>query len=188
MERRRVMNVTEAIKGRRSVRKYKTDPISEETLEMVLEAARWAPSWANTQCWRFVVVRGTEIKARIAETLSPGNPATDAVRNAPVVIVACAELGKSGYKRGEMATDKGDWFMFDVALAMQNLVLAAHELGLGTVHVGLMDAKRIEEILQVPEGLRVVELTPLGYPEEQPKGPGRRELGEIVFYEKYGQR
>ena len=78
--------------------------------------------------------------------------------------------------------------MFDVALAMQNLVLAAYELGLCTVHVGLMDAKRIEEILQVPEGIRVVELTPLGYPDEQTKGPGRRELGEFVFYEKYGQR
>lgn len=182
------MNVMEAIKSRRSVRKYKTDPVTEETLEMVLEAARWAPSWANTQCWRFVVVREPETKARIAEALRPGNPATDAVRNAPVVIVACAELGKSGYYKGEAATDKGDWFMFDVALAVQNLVLAAHELGLGTVHVSLMDAKRIEEVMQVPEGVRVVELVPLGYPEEQPKGPGRKELDEIVFHEKYGQR
>jgi nitroreductase len=77
--------------------------------------------------------------------------------------------------------------MFDVALAMQNLVLTAHELGLGTVHVGLMDAKKIEETLQVPEGIRVVELTPLGYPDEQPKVPKRRELSEIVFHEKYGQ-
>ena len=182
------MNVTDAIKSRRSVRKYKVDPISEETLTMVLESARWAPSWANTQCWRFVVVREPETKARIAEALRQGNPATDAVRNAPVVIVACAELGKSGFYKGEAATDKGDWFMFDVALAMQNLVLAAHELGLGTVHVSLMDAKKIGEIVKVPEGVRVVELTPLGYPEEQPQGPGRRELGEIVFHERYGQR
>ena len=182
------MNIMDAIKSRRSVRKYKADPISEETLAMVLESARWAPSWANTQCWRFVVVREPETKARIAEALRPGNPATDAVRNAPVVIVACAEQGKSGFYKGEAATDKGDWFMFDVALAMQNLVLAAHELGLGTVHVSLMDAKEIEKIVEVPEGVRVVELTPLGYPEEQPQGPGRRELGEIVFHERYGQR
>jgi len=134
-----------------------------------------------------VVVREAETRARIAETLRQGNPATDAVRNAPVVIVACAELGKSGFYKGEVATDKGDWFMFDVALAMQNLALAAHELGLGTVHVSLMDANKIEDILQVPEGVRVVELTPLGYPDEQPRGPGRRGLGEIVFQEKYGQ-
>ena len=182
------MNVMDAIKGRRSVRKYKTDPVSEKTVEMVLEAARWAPSWANTQCWRFVVVRAPETKARIAEALRRGNPATDAVRNAPVVIVACAEMGKSGFYKGQASTDKGDWVMFDVALAMQNLVLAAHELGLGTVHVSLMDARKIEEILQVPDGVRVVELTPLGYPEEQPQGPGRRELSEIIFHERYGQR
>jgi nitroreductase len=181
------MTVMEAINRRRSVRKYKADPISEETIDLVLGAARWAPSWANTQCWRFVVVREAETKARIAEALRQGNPATDAVRNAPVVVVACAELGKSGFYKGETATDKGDWFMFDVALAMQNLVLTAHELGLGTVHVGLMDAKKIEETLQVPEGIRVVELTPLGYPDEQPKVPKRRELSEIVFHEKYGQ-
>jgi nitroreductase len=182
------MNVMEAIKSRRSVRKYKTEPVSDEIINTLLDAAHWAPSWANNQCWRFVVVREDETKARITEALTPRNPATDAVRNAPVLIVACAVLGKSGYKRGEVATDKGDWFMFDVALAMQNLVLAARELGLGTVHVSLMDAKQIEDILQVPEGVRVVELTPVGYPDEQPQGPGRMELGEIVFYEKYGRR
>lgn len=181
------MNVMEAIKSRRSIRKYKSDPISDKDLETVFDAARWAPSWANTQCWRFVVVKEPENRARIAEALSPGNPAADAVRNAPVVIVACAQLGRSGFKRGEAMTSKGDWFMFDVALAMQNLTLAAHELGLGTVHVGLFDAKKVEEILQVPEGVVVVELTPLGYPDEQPQGPGRKELNEIVFLEKYGQ-
>ncbi len=182
------MNVMDSIKTRRSIRKYKTDPISEDTLEKVLDAAHWAPSWRNNQCWRFVVVREAETKARIAEALREDNPSIDAVRNAPVVIVACAVLGKSGFYKGEVATDKGDWFMFDVALAMQNLVLAAHELGLGTVHVSLMDAKKIEEVMEVPEGVRVVELTPLGYPEEQPEGPGRKELSEIVFHEKYGQR
>jgi nitroreductase len=181
------MTIMETIEKRRSVRKYKADPISEETVNLVLEAARWAPSWANTQCWRFVVVREAETKARIAEALRKGNPSTDAVRNAPVVIVACAELGKSGFYKGEAATDKGDWFMFDVALAMQNLALAAYELGLGTVHVGLMDSKKVEEILQVPPGIRVVELTPLGYPDEEPRAPKRRELNEIVFHEKYGQ-
>ena len=181
------MDIFEAMKGRRSIRKYKTDPVDEGTIESVLDAARWAPSWANTQCWRFVVIRQAETKARIAEALRPGNPATDAVRSAPVVIVACAQLGRSGYKRGEAMTSKGDWFMFDVALAMQNLTLAAHAKGLGTVHVGLFDAKKVEEILQVPQGITVVELTPLGYPDEQPEEPGRKALSEIVFYEKYAE-
>ena len=181
------MNVMDAIKSRRSIRKYKAEPVSDKLIESVLEAARWAPSWANTQCSRFVVVKSPETRAKIADALKKGNPATEAVRSAPVVIVACAEMGKSGFYKGQASTDNGDWFMFDVGLAMQNLVLAAHELGLGTVHVSLMDAKKIEEILQVPEGVRVVELTPLGYPEEQPRGPGRVELSQIVFREKYGQ-
>ena len=181
------MNVMEAMKSRRSIRKYKSDPVSDKDLETVLDAAHWAPSWANTQCWRLVVVKEPEARGRIAEALAHGNPAADAVRSAPVVIVACAQLGRSGFKRGEAMTSKGDWFMFDVALAMQNLTLAAYALGLGTVHVGLFDAKKVEEILQVPEGVVVVELTPLGYPDEQSKGPGRKELNEIVFQEKYGQ-
>ena len=182
------MNVIEAIKGRRSIRKYKPDSVSDKALEAVLDAARWAPSWANTQCVRWVVVRDTDTKARLADTLSTANPAANAMRAVPVVLVACAETGTSGCKGGQPRTDKGDWFMFDTALAVQNLTLAAHELGLGTVQVGLFDARKVEELLQVPEGVRVVELIPLGYPAEQPKGPGRKELSEIVFYEKYGQR
>jgi nitroreductase len=180
------MEVLEAIKTRRSIRKYKTDPIDNKTLETVLEAARWAPSWANTQCWRFIVVQDGDIKNKLADTLTATNSAMDAIRNAPLVIVACAELGKSGYSGGVPATDKGDWFMFDVALAMQNLVLAAHSLGLATVHVGLFDAKEAANILEVPPGYCVVEMTPLGYPDQVRDPRPRKELSEIVFYDKFG--
>ena len=115
------------------------------------------------------------------------NPSVDAIRNAPVVIVVCAELGKSGYYDGEPATDQGDWYMFDVALAMQNLVLAAHSVGLGTVHVGLhFDTKKAARILEIPEGFRAVEMTPLGYPDYEPKPRPRKELSEIIFYDRYG--
>ena len=181
------MEVMEAIKARRSVRRYKPTPVKEEDLEKALEAARWAPSWANTQCWRFIIVKGPETKAKLAETLNPGNPATSAIRDAPVVIAACAELGKAGFYKGKAATEKGDWYMFDVAVAMQNLVLAAYSLGLGTVHVGWFDHKKAAQILGLPEGISLVELTPLGYPDEVPKAPRRKELSEFVFYEKYGQ-
>ena len=180
------MEVLEAIKTRRSIRRYKTTPVDDKTIVLVLEASRWAPSWANTQCWRFIVVRDGNIKAKLANALSANNPATDAIRNAPVTIVACAELGKSGFKCGEQSTDKGDWYMFDVGLAMQNLVLVAHSLGLGTVHVGAFDAKKVESILGLPQGFCVVEMTPLGYPDEEPKPRLRKELSEIVFYDKYG--
>ena len=181
------MEVLEAIRTRRSIRKYKTDPIDEKTLETVLEAARQAPSWANTQCWRFVVVRNAGTRARLSDTLSETNPARDAVTNAPVVIVACAEMEKAGYKSGEVTTDKGDWFMFDVALAMHNLVLAAHAVGLGTVYVGLFDAKKVADILSVPGGYSVVAITPLGYPDEEKDARPRKELAEIVHYDKWNE-
>jgi len=181
------VEVLEAIKTRRSIRRYKTTPVDEKTLEQVLEAARWAPSWANTQCWRFIVVRDGNIRAELAATLSANNPAADAIRSAPVTIVVCAELKRSGCYHGEPTTNKGDtWYMFDAALAMQNLVLAAHALGLGTVHAGAFDAGKADSILGVPEGFCVVEMTPLGYPDHEAKAPPRKEQSEIVFHDKFG--
>jgi nitroreductase len=187
------MDLMQAIRERRSIRSYRADPVSEEALEAALDAARWAPSWSNTQCWRFVVVRDPATKAKLADALKllahgRENPAAPAVRSAPVVIVACAELGKSGHYKGEAMTDKGDWFMFDVALAMQNLALAAHAQGLGTVHVGLFEAKKVASILGVPQGIEVVEILPLGYPDEAPADTPRKGLAEIVFRESYGSK
>ena len=190
------MDVMEAIRGRRSIRKYRPEPVSEEALQTVLEAARLAPSWANTQCCRLVVVRDTETKSKLADTLKGmragrSNPATEAMRNAPVVIAACAERGLSGYYKDEsgqsvISTDKGEsWFMFDVALAMQNLSLAAHALGLGTVHTGLLDAAQAARILGVPDNVVVVELLPLGWSDEEPAARPRKEINEFVFFEKY---
>jgi nitroreductase len=141
-------------------------PVARKKLEAVLEAARWAPSWANTQCWRFVVVSD---------------------RQAPLLIVACAETEKSGFINGRPSTDKGDWYMYDVALAVGNLVLAAHSLSLGTVHIGLFDAEKAAAILAVPPGFRVVSLTPLGHPAKLARITPRKELAEIVFQNRYGQ-
>jgi nitroreductase len=190
------MELMEAIKGRRSIRKYRAEPVPEEALQTVLEAARLAPSWANTQCWRLVVVRDKETRSKLADTLKgsrPGkpNPATEAVRTVPIVIAACAERGVSGFYKDESgqilpATDKGDfWYMFDVALAMQNMSLAAHAIGLGTVHTGLLDAVAAAKILGVPENVVVVELLPLGWPDEEPAARPRKEINEFVFFEKY---
>ena len=189
------MEVLEAIKSRRAIRRYKATPVDDKTIELVLEAARWAPSWKNTQCWRFIVVRDNNIKDELANSLIQvdmgdtvfDNPSIKAIRNAPVVIVACAEMGKSGYNMGKPDLDKGDcWYMYDVALAMQNLTLAAHSLGLGTVTVGGMDARKAASILGLPEGFRVVTVTPLGYPDQEPEPTPRKEPSKIVFYDKYG--
>jgi nitroreductase len=189
------MEVLEAIKTRRSIRKYKTTPLDDKTIELVLEAARWAPSWKNTQCQRFIVVRDNDLKNKLADTLvavpelGSINPSDSALREAPVVIVFCAELGISGYNKGKLDTDKGDWwYMFDVALAMQNLMLAAHSQGLGTVPVGLFDAKKVASILRLPKGFCAVVMTPLGYPDREPKARPRKELVDIVSYDSYGRR
>jgi len=182
------VEVIEAIETRRSIRRYTPESVGKEELNTVLEAARWAPSWANTQCWRFIVVRDAQRKVSLAGALTPWNPAIEAIKSAPVVIVACAELGKSGFRGGEAVTDKGDWYMFDVALAMQNLVLVAHSLGLGTVYNGLFDAKKAATILNVPAGFCVVSLTPLGYPDQEPAPRPRKELAQIAFYDKFGSK
>jgi nitroreductase len=188
------MDTLDAIRNRRSIRKYKSDPVSDQALEVILDAARLAPSWSNTQCTRFVVVRDSNLKAQLAETIQPvpnlgPNPAQNAVKNAPVVVVALAQKGLSGCFNGKTATEKEEWwFMFDVALAMQNLVLAAAALGLGTVYIGLLDTKKIATLLQIPNNFEVVTMTPLGYPEYQPNARPRKALSEIVYYEKFGQR
>jgi len=184
------MEILKTIRTRRSIRYYESQPVEEDKINTVLEAARWAPSWSNTQCWRFIVVKDEATKSQLAKTLTQWNAARSAssVTQAPVVLVACAELGKSGYKDGVLCTDRDDWHVFDVALAIQNLVLGAHSLGLGTLHIGAFDAGDAARILKVPPGVDVIELIPLGYPKKVGKPPPRKELSEIVFYESYGQK
>lgn len=193
------MDLFEAIYNRRSIRRYKPDHVDDAAVEKILEAGRWAPSWANTQCWHFVVIRDTKVKAELTESLSKiklpdrviENPAAVAMKTVPVVIAACAKTGKSGVKHGdsgeniEYATDKGDWFMFDTALAVQNMVLAAHALGLGTVIIGAFDAQQAEKALNVPDGYRVAAMFPLGVPDTEGKAPPRKELSEIVTNDKW---
>jgi nitroreductase len=192
------MELFEAIKNRRSIRRYKADPVDDKKIEAILEAGRWAPSWGNTQCWHFVVVRDPAIKTKLADTLSKiklpdkeiPNPAAAGFEIAPVVIVVCAKLGRAGATRGtagevKYVTDKGDWFMFDTALAVQNMVLAAHAQGLGTVIIGALDAKQAEKVLNVPDGYRVVTLFPVGFPDHEGKAPPRKELSEIVVKDRF---
>jgi len=179
------MDLMEAVKGRRSIRKYKPDPVPEDVLGKVLEAIRWAPSWANTQCAEVIVVKDPKVKSELASTLSKGNPALSAMTDAPVVVVLCGKKGVSGFKKGEAATVKGDWLMFDTGMAMQNLCLTAHTLGLGTVVIGLFDHKKAEEILGVAQDIEVVAMTPLGYRATEGTAPRRKEIPEFVYYEKY---
>lgn len=182
------MDSMEAIKGRRSVRSYRPDPILEEKLRKVLEAVQWAPSWANTQCWEVIVVREQATKKQLVETLPPSNPSREAILQAPITLAVIGIKGRAGFKKGEVCTDKGDWYMFDTGLATQNLCLAAYAEGLGTVIVGNFDAVKAAKVLQVPEDKAVVIITPLGLPEKVPAPPRRKEIAEFVYHETYGKR
>jgi len=182
------MELMEAIIGRRSIRSYKPDPVSEEKLLTILEALRWAPSCANTQCWEVIVVKDPKKKSELTTALPKGNPALSSITEAPIILVLCGKKGVSGFKKGAVATVKGDWLMFDTGLAMQNLCLMAYALGLGTVIIGLFDHKKVEEILRVPPEIEVVAMTPLGYPATEPKAPKRKEFSEFVFYDVYGSK
>ena len=181
------MDLMEAIKGRRSIRKYRPDPVPEEALQAILEAIQWAPSWANTQCWEVILVRDPTLKAELTKTLPKGNPAAASMTEAPVILVLCGIKGVSGYYKGQSATEKGDWLMFDTALAMENLCLAAHASGLGTVIVGLLDHRKAAEVLRVPPSVEVVAMTPLGYPAGEGSRPRRKEFSRFVFHEMYGK-
>jgi nitroreductase len=164
------------IKGRRSIRKFAARDVSDEILEKILEAVRWAPSWTNCQCWEIVVIRNPTIKTRLQATFPPtGNPAYKAIVQAPVLLALCAKTGTSGYYKGMPTTQFGDWMMYDLGLATQNLCLMAHHLGVGTVIVGLFDHARAKSVIQVPDDYELVTLIPLGYPAKVGSAPTRRE-------------
>jgi len=182
------METIQTIMTRRSVRKFKKDPIPDDVLEAMLQSARFAPSWANTQCWRFIIVKEDEMKNKLSEAFPPRNPGLPSLLMAPLVIVAIAERFKSGYYKGEASTDKGEyWYMFDVALSLQNMVLTAWDKGVGSVYLGLFDSKKVKEILGIPENYEVVAIVPFGYPDEEPKCPPRKDLKELVFHEKFSK-
>jgi len=175
----------EIIKERRSIRSYQEKQVPEKDLNMLFEAVRWSPSWANTQCWEVIAVKDQSLKQKLQETLSSANPARKSIVEAPIVFALCGKLQRAGYYNGECATKFGDWFMFDIGIATQNLCLTAFHLNLGTVITGLFDHDKAREILAVPEGYEVVTLIPTGYPAKKPKAPVRKEITEFTHIDKF---
>jgi len=175
----------EAIKGRRSIRRFEDRDIPEGALKDILEAVRWAPSWANTQCCEIIIAKELANKEKLQSTLPKTNPAFKAIVQAPVVLVICGKLGSSGYYKGQVTTKHGDWFMFDLGIVTQNICLAAYDHGLGTVIVGLFDHDKAKDIVGLPEGYEVVAMVPVGYPAKDSPAPKRREISEFTHYETF---
>ncbi len=172
---------------RRSIRRFESTAIEIDKLTEILEAARWAPSWGNTQCCELVVIQENDVKKELSKNLSRKNPATLSVKNAPVVIAVCGALKKSGYYSGKALTKFEDWIMFDLGIVTQNISLAAHNLGLGSVIIGAFNHDKVKELLEIPTGYEIVALIPLGYPNHDPPPPKRKELEEFIHQEKFGQ-
>jgi len=171
------MEFLELVQKRRSLRSYLDKPVEQEKLTYILESARWAPSWKNMQCWRFIVVRAEITRQALAEVMTDKNPGYKALLQAPLVIVLCAVPFES-----EVWEDK-DYMMLDAGLAMEHLVLAATEQGLGTCWQGWFSEEKVRAVLNIPQGVRVIAMTPLGYAAEEKKPRPRKDLGEIVYNE-----
>ena len=169
------MDVLSAIQGRRSIRQYSSQPIEDIKLNKVLGAARLSPSANNRQSWKFVIVKDNETRANLAE--AAGGQLF--VGQAPVILVACGTDPDSIMMCGQHR------YTVDLSIATAYMILEAYEQGLGTCWLGSFDEKRVKEILGIPEGIRVVAMTPLGYPTDSPAERPRKNLDEIVCYERY---
>ncbi|MBN2208712.1 MAG: nitroreductase family protein [Candidatus Coatesbacteria bacterium] len=167
------MDVFEAVKTRRSVRAYKKDPIPREVLLKVLEAARLAPSASNRQEWRFVVVTDREKRQRMMQAANNQK----FVGEAPAVIACCAETDEHLMRCGQPC------YPIDVAIAIDHITLAAVAEGLGTCWIGSFYEEQAKEILNIPDGIRVVQLLTIGYPADSPKPKSRLSLDEIVCWD-----
>jgi nitroreductase len=173
------MELSEAIKGRRSVRAFKPQDVPEEMVERLIDAARHAPSAGNIQPWEFVIARKLETKQKLSRAAF--NQAF--VEEAPVVIVVCADEIRSsmGYgSRGETL-----YCLQDTAAATQNILLTAYSLGLGTCWVGAFNENEAKKALKAPEGIRPVAMIPVGYPNKSPSQRGRRPVKQIVHHEEF---
>jgi len=171
------MSVLETIQKRKSIREYRPEPIPDEVLNRVFEAARLAPSGKNLQPWKFIVVRDKELKKRLIKAAV----GQSFIARAPLIVVAC---GFPDHCYSRMGRYMKSWPV-DVAIALEHLILQATEEGLGTCWIGAFDEKEVKSILDIPENVKVLALTPLGYPREEPSFRGRKRLDEILSFDRY---
>jgi nitroreductase len=164
------MEFYEALRTRRSVRKYKSTPIEPAALDRILEAARTAPSAANRQPWQFIVVFDEGVRQNLVKTYP-----RDWLASAPVIIVACAEPAAAWVRR-----DGKNYADVDVAIAFEHLVLAAAAEGLGTCWIGAFDPAGVGKVMGLPEGIEPIAMTPLGYPDDVPRPTSRKPRAEVV--------
>ena len=168
------MEVFQAIKTRRTVRDYKSDPIPQELVRKILQAGRWAPSSSNTQKWYFIVIQDRETLATLGKIATQGS----FIGQAPLAIA--------------VVMDDAPRPQLDAGRALQQMELMAWSEGVGMCFVGVREEsqqKAVKELLSIPESMELITLLPFGYRADTPKPPGtpRKAMNEIVHWERYGQ-
>jgi len=171
------MDLMEIIKNRRSIRKYRSDEISQQDLNEIFEAVQLAPSANNLQPWKFILIRNDKKKRLIAQACA----GQEFIGEAPVVVVACA-IGRGGYIGKYMES-----WPVDLAIAVTHLILSAWNKGLGTCWIGDFDEDKIREICSIPHVVRVVAITPLGYPVKTVPPTSRRPVERIICQESFSE-
>lgn len=169
------MDVFNAIEKRRSIRKYLTKDVEEYKIDKIIESARIAPSAANRQEWKFVIVKDQDTRTKLVDACH----GQKFIAEAPVFIAACSTESEKVMPCGQYA------YTVDLSIALSFMILEATELGLGTCWLGAFNEDDVKSILNIPEEIRLVGLTPVGYPDEDPAPRPRKTLEEIVSNEKW---
>ena len=177
------MNVSDCIKMRRSIRKYKPDHIDHSIIDSIISIASYSPSWKNTQITRYIAIEDPSILKKIADDYTPVYN-SNIIRQIPMLVAVTFIKNRSGFERdGSYSTKKGDrWQMFDVGVACQSFCLAAKEQGLGTVIMGIFDSEKVAELLHIPENEVVTALIAFGYPDEEPAAPRRKAVSDLLTF------
>jgi len=178
------MNAIDCIKVRRSIRKFEDRPVEPELIRSLVETARYAPTWKNTQTTRYIAVTDPELKARLAGCTMGYEGNTRIINGAPVLMVLTTVHGRAGFEKdGSYSTSKEDrWEVFDAGICAQTFCLAACNAGLGTVMMGIYNEAEVTEILKLPEGQIVSCLIALGYPAVGPDAPKRKDVDELLSF------
>ena len=178
------MTTAECIRQRVSCRRFQETPIPREDIRRVVDLARFSPSWKNTQPVRYIVIDDPALKERMARECIPGQGFnTKTINRAAALAVIAYVPGLSGQGDAPLTESQAaGWEMFDAGIAAQTFCLAAHDLGLGTVVMGVFDRKGLEAYLQIPEDQELMALIALGYPDESPAAPRRKETSLLLSY------
>ena len=184
------MDFNDVIMTRKSVRNYSTDPIPDDILQAILESGRNAPSFQNKQCWRFVVINDRDVIVKLSSNVGLIGKVNFFMKNAPVIIVACADPSKSG------STNKQDYYLVDTTIAFHQMMLTAWNYGVGSCWMAAFDEEKLKSFLSIPRDIRVVALSPFGYPKDKESVYGkllkffassnsRQDMSKMVCYNRW---